>query len=87
MWRDQAGDRFVTSLPNPLWWTVLIVMLFPRLITQRSHEKLSGNSRLTSKQSVKLAVVERAMHDIGRDAESASNLTVSKLDKFLSTDD
>ena len=38
----------------------------PRLVTSRSHEKLSDDSRLTSKQSVKLAVVERAMHIIGR---------------------
>ena len=29
----------------------------PRLVTSRSHEKLSADSRLTSKQSVKLAVV------------------------------
>ena len=43
----------------------------PRLVTSRSHEKLSDDSRLTNKQSVKLAVVERAMHNIGRDAASA----------------
>jgi hypothetical protein len=59
----------------------------PRLVTSRSHEKLSDDSRLTSKQSVKLAVVERAMHIIGRDAAPASKDEVSKLDKFLNTGD
>ena len=62
-------------------------MSLPRLVTSRSHEKLSADSRLTSKQSVKLAVVERAMHNIGRDAALASNDDVSKLDKFLNTDE
>jgi len=56
-------------------------------VTSRSHEKLSDDSRLTSKQSVKLAVVERAISSIGRDAALASKPTVSKLDKFLNTDD
>jgi len=58
----------------------------PRLVTSRSNEKLSDDSRLTSKQSVKLAVVERAMHNIGRDAAPASKPTASKLDKFLNTE-
>ncbi|MDA7546841.1 hypothetical protein N8870_08390 [Alphaproteobacteria bacterium] len=62
-------------------------MSLPRLVTSRSHEKLSDDSRLTSKQSVKLAVVERAMHNIGRDAVPASKDDVSKLDKFLKADD
>ena len=62
-------------------------MSLPRLVTSRSHEKLSDDSRLTSKQSVKLAVVERAMHNIGRDAAPASKPTVSELDKFLNVDD
>ena len=43
------------------------IVSLPRLVTSRSHEKLSDDSRLTSKQSVKLAVVERAMINIGRD--------------------
>ena len=43
------------------------IVSLPRLVTSRSHEKLSDDSRLTSKQSVKLAVVERAIHNIGRD--------------------
>ena len=41
-------------------------------MTSRSHEKLSADSRLTSKQSVKLAEVERAIRNIGRDAAPAS---------------
>ena len=57
-----------------------------RLVTSRSHEKLSDDSRLTSKHSVKLALVERAMHNIGRDAAPAAESTVSRLDKFLRTD-
>ena len=63
------------------------IVSLPRLVTSRSHEKLSDDSRLTSKQSVKLAVVERAMHNIGRDAATTSKDDVSKLDKFLNVDD
>ena len=63
------------------------IVSLPRLVTSRSHEKLSDDSRLTSKQSVKLAVVERAMHNIGREAAPASKSKVSKLDKFLNIDD
>ena len=63
------------------------IVSLPRLVTSRSHEKFSDDSRLTSKQSVKLAVVERAMHNIGRDAAPASKGDISKLDKFLNTDD
>ena len=63
------------------------IVSLPRLVTSRSHEKLSDDSRLTSKQSVKLAVVERAMHNIGRDAAPASKDDSSKLDKFLNGDD
>ena len=63
------------------------IVSLPRLVTSRSHEKLSDDSRLTSKQSVKLAVVERAIHNIGRDAAPASKPIVSKLDKFLNTDE
>ena len=63
------------------------IALLPRLVTSRSHEKLGDDSRLTSKQSVKLAVVERAMYGIGRDAAPVSNFTISKLDKILSMDD
>ena len=63
------------------------IVSLPRLVTSRSHEKLNDDSRLTSKQSVKLAVVERAIHNIGRDAAPASKPIVSKLDKFLNTDE
>ena len=63
------------------------IVSLPRLVTSRSNEKLRDDRRLTSKQSVKLAVVERAMHNIGRDAAPASKPTASKLDKFLNTDD
>ena len=63
------------------------IVSLPRLVTSRSSEKLSDDCRLTSKQSVKLAVVERAMYSIGRDAASASKDTVSQLDKFLNTED
>ena len=63
------------------------IVSLPRLVTSRSNEKISDDSRLTSKQSVKLAVVERAMHNIGRVAAPASKPTASKLDKFLTTDD
>ena len=62
-------------------------MSLPRLVTSRSHEKLSDDSRLTNKQSVKLAVVERAIHNIDRDAAPASKDDKSKLDKFLNVDD
>ena len=63
------------------------IVSLPRLVTSRSHEKLSDDSRLTSKQSVKLAVVERAMHNIGRDTAPVTKDNVSKLDKFLNIDD
>ena len=60
------------------------IVSLPRLVTSRSHEKLSDDSRLTSKQSVKLAVVERAMYNIGRD-EAASKDDVSKLISLIQT--
>ena len=63
------------------------IVSLPRLVTSRSHEKLSDDSRLTNKQGVKLAVVERAMHKIGRDVAPGSNSSVSKLDNFLNVED
>ena len=63
------------------------IVSLPRLVTSRSHEKLSDDSRLTSKQNVKLAEVERAIYNIGRDAAPAYKDDKSKLDKFLNTDD
>ena len=61
------------------------IVSLPRLVTSRSHEKLSDDSRLTNKQSVKLAVVERAMHDIGRDTAVPSKGDSFMLEKFLNT--
>ena len=63
------------------------IVSLPRLVTSRSNEKLRDDSRITSKQSVKLAVVERAIHNIGRDTAPASKDDASKLDKFLNVDD
>ncbi|MDB2475075.1 hypothetical protein N9W86_03415 [Amylibacter sp.] len=63
------------------------IVSLPRLVTSRSHERLSEDSRLTRKQSVKLAVVERAIYNIGRETAPVSRDDVSKLDKFLNTDD
>ena len=63
------------------------IVSFLRLVTSRSHEKLSDDSRLKSKQSVKLAVVERAMYSIGRDTEVSRKGDSLMLEKFLSTDD
>ena len=63
------------------------IVSLPRLVTSRSHEKLNDDSQLTSKQSVKLAVVERAMYSIGRDTEVSCKGDSLMLEKFLSTDD
>ena len=63
------------------------IVSLPRLVTSRSHENLSDDSRLTSKQSVKLAVVERAMYSVGRDTEVSCKGDSLMLEKFLSTDD
>ena len=58
----------------------------PRIVTSRSIDKKRGDIRLARKKSVKLAVVERAMHNIGRDTALASKDDVSKLDTFLNTE-
>ena len=63
------------------------IVSLPRLVSSRSHENMSDDSRLTCKKSLKLAVVGRAIHNIGREAASASKSTVSELDNFLSVDD
>ena len=63
------------------------IVSLPRLVTSRSHEKLSDDSRLTSKLSVKLAVVERAMYSIGRGTEVSCKGDSLMMEKFLSTDD
>ena len=59
----------------------------PRLVTSRSHEKQRDDGRIVSKRNVKLAVVERAIHNIGRDSEKLSQSERAKLDKFLNTND
>jgi hypothetical protein len=59
----------------------------PRLVTSRSNEKQRDDIRAMSKREVKLSVVERAMHNIGRDAATTSKDDVSKLDKFLNTNE
>ena len=59
----------------------------PRLVTSRSIEKLSDDSRLVKKIDVKISVVERAIHSIGRDTEVPSNGDRLMLKKFLNTDE
>ena len=59
----------------------------PRLVTSRSIEKLSDDSRLVKKIDVKISVVERAIHSIGRDAEASSKGDRLMLEKFLNTNE
>ena len=59
----------------------------PRLVTSRSIEKLSDDSRLVKKIDVKISVVERAIYSVGRDTEVSSNCDSFMLEKFLNTDD
>ena len=59
----------------------------PRLVTSRSIEKLSDDSRLVKKIDVKISVVERAINSIGRDTEVSSNADRLMLEKFLNTDE
>ena len=59
----------------------------PRLVTSRSIEKLSDDSRLVKKLDVKISVVERAIYSIGRDTEVSTNGDRLMLEKFLNTDD
>ena len=60
-----------------------IIGNLPRVVASRSIDKKRGDIRLARKQSVKLAVVERAINNIGGDTAPASKPTVSNLDKFL----
>ena len=60
---------------------------FTRLVTQRSIEKLSDDSRLVKKIAVKISVVERAIYSIGRDTAVTSKDNSFMLEKFLNTDD
>ena len=59
----------------------------PRLVTSRSIEKLSDDSRLVKKIDIKISVVERAIYSIGRDTEVSSKGDSFMLEKFLNTDD
>ena len=59
----------------------------PRLVTSRSIEKLSDDSRLVKKIDVKISVVERAIYIIGRDTTVPSKGDRLMLEKFLNTDE
>lgn len=59
----------------------------PRLVTSRSIEKLSNDSRLVKKIDVKISVVERAIYSIGRDTAVPSKGDRLMLEKFLNTDE
>lgn len=48
----------------------------PRLVTSRSIEKLSDDSRLVKKIDVKIGVVERAIFSIGRDTARCLSVSV-----------
>ena len=50
-------------------------------------EKLNNDSRLVKKIDVKISVVERAIHSIGRDAEVSSKGDSFMLENFLNIDD
>ena len=54
----------------------------PRLIASRSIDKQRRDSRLASKQSVKLGSVERAINNIGRDIKAITSSTKLQLNKF-----
>jgi len=59
----------------------------PRLVTSRSIEKLSDDSRLVKKIDVKISVVERVIYSIGRDTAVPSKGDRLMLEKFLNTDE
>lgn len=59
----------------------------PRLVTSRSIEKQHDDNRIVKKIDVKISVVERAIHSIGRDTEVSSNGDRLMQEKFLNTDD
>ena len=59
----------------------------PRLVTSRSIEKLSDDSRLVKKIDVKISVVKRAIYSIGRDTAVPSKGDSFMLENFLNTDD
>ena len=59
----------------------------PRLVTSRSIEKLSNDSRLVKKIDVKISVVERAIDNIGRDIKPMTSSFKLQLNRFLQIDD
>jgi hypothetical protein len=59
----------------------------PRLVTSRSIEKLSDDSRVVKKIDVKISVVECAIYSIGRDTTVSSKGDSFMLEKFLTTED
>jgi hypothetical protein len=59
----------------------------PRLVTSRSIEKLSDDSRLVKKIDVKIGVVERAIDNIGRDIKPMASSVKLQLNRFLQIDD
>jgi hypothetical protein len=59
----------------------------PRLVTSRSMEILSEDSRLVKKIDVKIGVVERAIYSIARDTEVSTSGDRLMLKKFLNTDE
>jgi hypothetical protein len=59
----------------------------PRLVTSRSIEKLSNDSRLVKKINVKISVVERAIDNIGRDIKPMTSSVKLQLNRFLQIDD
>jgi hypothetical protein len=63
------------------------VVSLPSLVTPRSNERLKEDSRIMSKQDVKLHVVQQAIYNVGRDAAPAAKDVSSALDKFLNTVD
>ena len=71
----EHGSFFDASLDN-----------LPRLVTSRSLEKLSYDSRLLKKIDVKISVIELAIYSIGRDTEVSSIGDRSLLEKFLNAD-
>ena len=58
-------------------------MSLPRLVTSCSHKKLSDGSRITSKQRVKLAVVERVKRWWTASVDGKINLIVHYGNKSL----
>ena len=62
------------------------IVSLPCLVTSRSNKKVSNNSGLTIKQSLKLSLVERVIYNISIKVEPVQISTVSKLDKFLNAE-